>query len=733
MRGRPWRALQGGHTLVSISLLRPERMDVHETTPLADSSSPVNELPTVFQERLVKKTSNRIRRRRVCGAAALCGAALAVAGVASWKHSGQQARLVVADTRLSQFLQLEETRMVKERGRDTYSISANREGHSALSEHTLNMYGFADYIIVEPGALNILTLNCKGLYAESESEALKVSWEVMKLSESSIEPVIELPDEVTATSRELDAGLSLRIKVQPPNAQLKVVATVREQSWSKSAGAMKERLVATVEQHVLVRYVRREIRTLSGIERDRYFKTLHTVMTTPQEEGRKLYGNQFSSLSQLVALHNMNNMAYHGNLFFATSHPAMQLKMDKSLLAVDSGIILPYWDMLQDAHLGHKWTEADVYQNDWFGPVKTTAADNFRLRGRFRDVRAVYDPNSTQFPKSWHNYYGYLGLSELDNNKSPHFQRTNNFCGFSTTVGFSDCMHIENCFLTYERSESMLDFDLCLEHYVHANLHEQHAGMWNCAEDWNDFRRQHVDWLDEDLLSVVAFAQNDFSEKLLKEKKMTCPMKACDIERDDWHSCRCKSAIDGLQEPGDVGSLSHTEVYELVKHFWSGINAGSFLGAQVTTLSEDWGGQVPRNLTFLQISELNRLVLKTGLFPGTFGKMAGGAAANDPLFWVMHQLFDKAFHALRLSPRYNKVFMQWDQEEDNNGKGWNSTTPFKWYDFEPYLGSNKPANMDERLTNKMLWSLLHPRGDSLPYLYDQLNTWGTCDFDPMGE
>ena len=120
VRGRPWRALQGGHTLVSTSLLRPERMDVHETTPLADSSSPVNELPTVFQERLVKKTSNRIRRRRVCGAAALCGAALAVAGVASWKHSGQQARLVVADTRLSQFLQLEETRMVKERGRDTY-------------------------------------------------------------------------------------------------------------------------------------------------------------------------------------------------------------------------------------------------------------------------------------------------------------------------------------------------------------------------------------------------------------------------------------------------------------------------------------------------------------------------------------------------------------------------------------------------------------------------------------
>ena len=58
--------------------------------------------------------------------------------------------------------------------------------------------------------------------------------------------------------------------------------------------------------------------------------------------------------------------------------------------------------------------------------------------------------------------------------------------------------------------------------------------------------------------------------------------------------------------------------------------------------------------TDAQFVQLSRLLLKTVLWPGVWGVMNSGAAANDPLFWVMHQLFDKATHALRLSPVYNR-------------------------------------------------------------------------------
>jgi hypothetical protein len=51
------------------------------------------------------------------------------------------------------------------------------------------------------------------------------------------------------------------------------------------------------------------------------------------------------------------------------------------------------------------------------------------------------------------------------------------------------------------------------------------------------------------------------------------------------------------------------------------------------------------------MDSLNGLMLKSVLFPGTWALMKSGAASGDPIFWVMHQLFDKALHALRLSPR----------------------------------------------------------------------------------
>ena len=130
---------------------------------------------------------------------------------------------------------------------------------------------------------------------------------------------------------------------------------------------------------------------------------------------------------------------------------------------------------------------------------------------------------------------------------------------------------------------------------------------------------------------------------------------------------------------------------------------------------------------------LNSLLLKTQLFPGTTGLMTSGAAANDPLFWVMHQMFDKATHALRLSPVYNAGKMEWNNGggDSSQGLGWNATTPFTSAIFEPFIGDKVVANKEGYLTNKVIWSLLSPEKASSGYVYDQLTKWGSCDFDPM--
>lgn len=101
-----------------------------------------------------------------------------------------------------------------------------------------------------------------------------------------------------------------------------------------------------------VKYVRREIRTLTEKDRTAFFQALKTVFTVSTEDGKALYGDKYLSHSHLTALHDRNDVKYHGNLFFLTSHPTMQIKCDMALLAVDKTVTLAYWDFVQDSHLG---------------------------------------------------------------------------------------------------------------------------------------------------------------------------------------------------------------------------------------------------------------------------------------------------------------------------------------------------------------------------------------------
>ena len=137
-----------------------------------------------------------------------------------------------------------------------------------------------------------------------------------------------------------------------------------------------------------------------------------------------------------------------------------------------------------------------------------------------------------------------------------------------------------------------------------------------------------------------------------------------------------------------------------------------------------------KGLSDAQTSLVNKLYLKSIAFPGVWGVMGSGAATNDPIFWVMHQMFDKMTHVLRLSPKYNQMNVTWNNHEDAKGSDWKgTTTPFKGDIFEPYLKNS--TLITEYLTNKQLWALMEPGGDSIPYVYDDFTSWGECAFDPF--
>jgi hypothetical protein len=609
-----------------------------------------------------------------------------------------------------------------------FCISARHESYAALSPHTLAAYGVNS--VLEPGVRNVLEVAPCG----EENSASATATTTMTTKGGGIGDRYSVRWSTTPTSAHPGAAVKFAhfggdtspvatVTAAPLHAEFRLTATVTD----GLTGA-----VHAVEHAAAVKAVRRELRRLTEEDREEYFRALHAVFTTDQEEGEAAYGPDFTSHTTLAALHSDLRYTYHGNLFFLTSHPVMQMQLDKSLKAVNPRVATPYWDFLEDAKLGAAWASADVYQENWFGPVATSGATDYRPTGRFFDVMRVMDADRTKFPHANHNAYGYVTW-ETALNPSAHLQRSGSVCNYPVTEGFSNCAHVSKCFAEFlDQDRDLLKFDLCLEHYVHANLHNQHGGMWACpAADWQAFHDANSDWLDAELYNALAVVMAQWSQEYYLEGLSSCA-SACDAAKDDLSTCRCVSSIPGVEEPEDVDALSAKEAASYTAGHWRSLCATNLHGRQVTTVQPD-GSCHPAGVTAAQKAKLDKLVLKTVLWPGYYSDMATGAASIDPLFWVMHQMFDKATHALRLSPVYNAGKMEWNNGggDSSQGLGWNATTPFTSAIFEPFIGDKVVANKEGYLTNKVIWSLLSPEKASSGYVYDQLTKWGSCDFDPM--
>lgn len=74
-----------------------------------------------------------------------------------------------------------------------------------------------------------------------------------------------------------------------------------------------------------------------------------------------------------------------------------------------------------------------------------------------------------------------------------------------------------------------------------------------------------------------------------------------------------------------------------------------------------------------------------GCEPGAVGAMSGGAAPQDPIFWVLHPMFEKALHILQLSPGYRDTYdMTWVAGACY-GSGYADLVPFSGATWRPRL------------------------------------------------
>ena len=402
---------------------------------------------------------------------------------------------------------------------------------------------------------------------------------------------------------------------------------------------------------------------------------------------------------------------------------------------IDPTLARVYWDFMIDHQYGDRWyKDSPLYREDWFGTLDNAADDGFRVRGRFRGV-LNYAANASEEAWTDVNPYGFVS-SPYSVESATHLQRSNAFCGLANTQPFASCGRMTSCFENVT-SSGLLDFDLCLENHIHANLHGLHGGYWGCAADLSAFRDNHTGWATDSLLSFLV--ANIAEEVVTKASSLfpyiSCP-SSCTLGVDDFATCHCNSSVP------EVDTLDDDDVYNYLGLALAKLHEG-YLGAHFMDKNRTTGEHIFKGLQTHEDRLLKRLYLRLLREPGSFGVFATGAAPNDPIFWPMHPIFDKMTQVLRLSPAYSRAMnFSWDNGGTSctSGVGWDDVLPFE----DLFAASRQTANasnstawlssgvkLDGAYTNADLWELFTPDGDAIPYVYDQFTGWGECEWDPL--
>ncbi|CAM9588108.1 unnamed protein product, partial [Hapterophycus canaliculatus] len=147
----------------------------------------------------------------------------------------------------------------------------------------------------------------------------------------------------------------------------------------KTTGVVVRRL----EEKVMVKYVRRELRTLTDEEREELFDAMFVLWSVRVDggNGRELYGKDYADIYAINRLHYkaaspIDCDHFHDGLGFMTNHAMITNTFEASLQSVNPKLALPYWDFTIEGSsaggifgesVSSAQTVSEVFSPSWFG------------------------------------------------------------------------------------------------------------------------------------------------------------------------------------------------------------------------------------------------------------------------------------------------------------------------------------------------------------------------------
>ncbi|CAM9726487.1 unnamed protein product [Scytosiphon promiscuus] len=521
-------------------------------------------------------------------------------------------------------------------------------------------------------------------------------------------------------------------RVEASGTEAVVVCTVLEENLVtlEEVDAATGEVVRRLEEEVMVKYVRREIRTLMDDEREELFDAMHTLWTVRVEggNGRELYGDAYSDIYAINRLHfkaatPIDCDHFHDGLGFLTNHAMVSNTFEASLQAVNPKLTLPYWDFTIEsstsggAGLGapnealHK---SPLFQESWFGTVDPQD-------DQVKDGRWAY----TKIPPMMHNNPGsvqpdvYSRLRAPWNvNDRPYITRG---MGKMCNAKVDDSYPWPTCELHYDTVTAYHDFYSWVwyaSYSPHGAVHVWIGGVLDCEKTFEYIGSLiGLDLAEE--LSLYSFAHR---KNLYRDGFFTCTGTASveEAPEDVLASGMCGCHDHDLTQGDD-----YKEIYDTMIHIDSVIG--------------DFDSDIKR-----------KVVAALCTTPMNDGDHLQASSSIDPSFYVTHPTMDRLWMYTVLTGQMNDY--TWPDadvtitEEDGSitfesislngetctGHRGGDVFPFGLLHndtdgFEITTGV-KGARRGNTLANRDLLAAFDPRINSMTYVYDNFK-WPHCAED----
>lgn len=466
--------------------------------------------------------------------------------------------------------------------------------------------------------------------------------------------------------------------------------------------------VTTHSFKLAVKYIRREIRSMSDSDRTKLFNAMHVLYTVDGATGREVYGEKYVSAEEFLYIH-LNGAGtsdcdhWHDGAGILTHHVAITLQFEQSLQVIDPSISLPYWEYTMDGYKYDEWTSSPMFRPDWFGEASPSNEDHKINDGGPWDSMKVpdgsaykdWDIATTKSLNPFVNAYGAM-RSPWNNNPTEYLGRFNLTYGKAMT-SFPTCIVLKYTF----RLTSLSDMNYFINGATHGPVHILIGGAWAGGD-------------------VSEYVKLQSSGKLLLFKVLwrkgytRCPVTCT---RDS--ACKCSVPDEYIAKYG-------------VRKMLTDINAVYSFSDELDDASDE------ELLAFLRDIE----------DPGIAGEMFTSGASYDPSFWPLHGSAERlvAYKRALISngnpdvgefdetwgyPVYEKTekavalegVCDWSSVqgvEDLTLPVCDTSATCSGHNEDDIMEFRNFQNKGESYTNAEMYAFIHPWNDDLPYVYDTL-------------